>query len=398
MSRLSLGFCAIFLAAVLAAAPVTAWGIEDGLPTEEVLHQWAARADQLASELLGGASCPESQPRCTKSRRNCRSKGWFAKGVRGVGKKVRKISRQLRRKLGCKHPTTKPKKQRSPSFNFEELAGMKVRKLKNLLRRAEVGYNGVVEKRELVEKACIATPGCHIPKAHNRHEPTQTQKSDDSKASESQLVSQILRKLHSKVQQLETDMIQHRMETQLTIDAIRTNFSQQLFPTTNPHTAGNNQGEADGGSNGLPLPLWESDSSDYLWVLWVLIRLIMMLAALFLVNLFVWKVLILLFTRISAAVQQPAGQVTPPARSNVSTPTPTQAVNGQNVTFPPEAMAKSQPSTGADKERCVKGMSVEEQPLLSQLESMGFGNKACILKALEDANGDVSAAALALAS
>lgn len=281
---------------------------------------------------------------------------------------------------------------------------MKVRRLKKLLRRAEVRYDGVIEKRDLVEKACIATPGCHIPKAHNRHEPTQTQNSDHYKASESKLVSQILRKLHSKLQQLETDMIQHRIETQHTIDAIRTNFSQQLSRTTNPRTAEHNQGEADSGSNGLPLPLWESDLSDLsdlLWVLWVVVRLVSMLAALFLVNLFVWKVLILLFTRISAAVQQPARQVAPrvPTPTPTPPPTPAQAVNGRNGTFPPEATTKSQPSTAPDKEKCVvKGVSVEEQPLLSQLESMGFGNKASILKALEDANGDVSAAALALAS
>merc|ERR1712159_164766 len=257
-------YAALFAFLLWASTPAAAWSLEDAVPTEEQLSKWGNQAEELASDLLDRSSQAGSPHKC-------RRWGWFAKGARRARKNIRKLIRGIKRLSAhrtCTATMRKPasRTQRPQSsldihraddtwvnekggvathslesctnfidqgtkefFSLKQLGQMKVKRLQKMLGAAHVEYKGLVEKRDLIDKAWAVCQTCQTlevvspDKMHtleSRDEQlmgklkaveVELQHYTKQRASEVRLVSKILSKLHSKVQRLETsiDQLKH---------------------------------------------------------------------------------------------------------------------------------------------------------------------------------------------
>lgn len=321
---------------------------------------------------------------------------------------------------------------------------MKVKKLKKKLRQRGVSYDGVIEKQELVQKLCEVTPGCSsLHTAEDKDAEIEGLKQDDGavergksdtlqrtssasdvpnipgwkrneangvwvkrggdipnaleqertntvqKPSELRLISEIIKRIHVKIQKLEDQISEQTRDNDAVVQlqAVQANFSKQLLELESSCRAGRPEGQIS--SEGLPLFLWESMGSSSYWVseiVWVL-----GVALLVLMNIFIYQVLVKLCLVFASTIRhcypghprQPQQQRSPPHPSAPPIP--------QACSIPAQAIA----GRGKAPEKTFKCIPVH---MVSQLKDMGFSNETTIHQALTDANGDVSKAALVLAS
>merc|ERR1712159_178130 len=179
-------YAALFAFLLWASTPAAAWSLEDAVPTEEQLSKWGNQAEELASDLLDRSSQAGSPHKC-------RRWGWFAKGARRARKNIRELIRGIKRLSAHRTCTTTMRKpasrtQRPQSnlawvnekgathslesctnfkdqgtkefFSLKQLGQMKVKRLQKMLGAAHVEYKGLVEKRDLIDKAWAVCQTC----------------------------------------------------------------------------------------------------------------------------------------------------------------------------------------------------------------------------------------------
>jgi DNA-binding MarR family transcriptional regulator len=382
---------------------------------------------------------------------SCKGKhrGWFGNMLRSVGAKakragkracntVKKTWKRLEREWkqldkddrasgDNKNQRTENRRTGSAgSITKEDLEGMRVRKLKKLLRKAGVEYHGIVDKAELVSALCATIPGCvshsEMQQAQRHDFPdtrdilrqfdqlqsqmAELEQSDkqtlrsleelvtkvrlleqnsSSPKEGMKLVSEIIRKLAAKIKRTEAALTQledHGLER---ISRLEETIAAQARAITRLSHA-----QAPSTSSNQPL------SS---------------LSLCFLIS---WCVCGLLISGLwinknqnqhrnpepepeRNSIPQPQPQPQPdnvdsnPAPAEADRASPTD-LNGKQDSCPPK-----QAMCDKSVERQTLSRITESHPMVRQLQLMGFQDKLTNAKALQSADGDVAAAVILLA-